>query len=178
MGTQRRLVTTPWVGGTRSLIGGMCALALFSSGALAQTATVQPVVGDLSLNRGRGFERVARPVQVNEGDSLMVGRGGSAILVYADGCQVNIQPGSVVNVAPFSPCASGTQRATPHPPSTYYAAAGAPVPDQPPYTPPDQQAGGSGFGTLALVGTGLVVLGIGAGVYVLTRTKSPAPASQ
>jgi hypothetical protein len=91
---------------------------------------------------------------------------------------VTIQPGSVVNVTALSPCASGAQRPMPHPPSTYYPAAGAPLPGQPPGAPLNQQDSEDGFGTAALVGGGLIVLGgIGAGVYFLTKKKSAAPAS-
>jgi hypothetical protein len=123
----------------------MCASALLANGALAQTITVQPLTGVLSLNQGQGFHRVAGPVEANVGDSFMVGPGGSAKLIYPDGCQVTIQPGSVVNVTALSPCASGAQRPMPHPPSTYYPAAGAPLPGQPPGAPLNQQDSEDGF---------------------------------
>jgi hypothetical protein len=38
----------------------------------------------------------------------MVGPGGTATVVYSDGCAVNVQPGAVTTVAPLSPCASGS----------------------------------------------------------------------
>ena len=92
----------------RSLICGLCFTVVFASGALAQTASVQPVQGDLSLNQGQGFQRVDSRIAANVGDSVMVGPGGSASLVYPDGCQVTVQPGAVVSIAPLSPCASGS----------------------------------------------------------------------
>jgi hypothetical protein len=100
----------------RSLICGLCFAVTFAGGALAQTATVQPAPsatvqpgqGDLSVNQGQGFQRVDSRVNANVGDSVMVGPGGSASLVYPDGCQVAVQPGSVVTIAPLSPCASGS----------------------------------------------------------------------
>ncbi len=38
----------------------------------------------------------------------MVGPGGSATVVYEDGCKVDIRPGAVTTIAPLSPCASGS----------------------------------------------------------------------
>jgi hypothetical protein len=38
----------------------------------------------------------------------MVAPGGTATVVYDDGCKVAVQPGSVTTIAPLSPCASGS----------------------------------------------------------------------
>jgi hypothetical protein len=92
----------------RSLICGICAAAIFASSAIAQTATIEPVQGNVSLSQGQGFQRVDSRVPANVGDSVMVGPSGSANVVYPDGCQVNVQPGSVASIAPLSPCASGS----------------------------------------------------------------------
>jgi len=92
----------------RSVIAGLGFAALFAGSAFAQTATIQPLQGDLSLNQGQGFQRVDGRVSANVGDSVMVGPEGAATVVYPDGCQVNVQPGSVASIAPLSPCASGS----------------------------------------------------------------------
>jgi hypothetical protein len=92
----------------RSVIAGLGFAALFAGSALAQTATIQPVQGDLSLNQGQGFQRVDGRISANVGDSVMVGPQGAATVVYPDGCQVGIQPGAVATIAPLSPCASGS----------------------------------------------------------------------
>jgi hypothetical protein len=42
----------------------------------------------------------------------MVGPGGSATVVYEDGCKVAVQPGAVTTIAPLSPCTSGSNAAT------------------------------------------------------------------
>ena len=42
----------------------------------------------------------------------MVAPGGSAKVVYDDGCKVDIQPGAVATIAPISPCASGSYAQT------------------------------------------------------------------
>jgi len=38
----------------------------------------------------------------------MVGPGGSATVVYEDGCKINVKPGAVTTIASLSPCASGS----------------------------------------------------------------------
>lgn len=129
----------------RALICGLCFALTFAGGALAQTATVEPLQGDLSINQGQGFQRVDSRVQANVGDSLMVAPGGSASLVYPDGCQVTIQPGSVVSIAPLSPCASGSLA----------------------------QDSGSNAG--ALIFGAAFVAALGVGVYGITQAKSVSP---
>jgi hypothetical protein len=92
--------------GTKSLFGAFCWAMLLSSSTWA--ATLQPGQGDLSINQGQGFQPVNSRVDANVGDSVMVGPGGAATLVYDDGCKVSVQPGSVATIAPLSPCASGS----------------------------------------------------------------------
>jgi hypothetical protein len=71
-------------------------------------ATIEPGQGDLSINHGQGFKPINSRVDANVGDSVMVGPGGTATVVYDDGCKVNVQPGAVTTIAPLSPCASGS----------------------------------------------------------------------
>lgn len=82
-----------------------CATLLGSS---CWAATVEPVQGNLSINQGQGFQPINSRIDANVGDTLMVAPGGSAVVVYADGCKVNVQPGAVTTIAPLSPCASGS----------------------------------------------------------------------
>jgi hypothetical protein len=70
--------------------------------------TVQPGIGNLTINQGQGFKPVTGQLDANVGDSVMVGPGGSATVVYEDGCKVDVQPGGVTTIAPLSPCASGS----------------------------------------------------------------------
>src|SRR5690242_712532 len=74
-------------------------------------AVIEPGLGDLTINQGHGFKSVTGRATANVGDSVMVGPGGSATVVYDDGCKVNVQPGAVVNIAPLSPCAAGSYAA-------------------------------------------------------------------
>jgi hypothetical protein len=71
-------------------------------------ATVEPDHGSLSINHGQGFEPVNSQMTAKVGDSVMVAPGGTAMVVYDDGCKVAVQPGSVITIAPLSPCASGS----------------------------------------------------------------------
>jgi hypothetical protein len=80
----------------------LCLGLLFCSAASA--ATVDSIKGRILLNRGDGFEVLAAPAEANPGDKVMAGPGGSAKIVYADGCAVNVSPGAVVTVGAKSPC--------------------------------------------------------------------------
>jgi len=71
-------------------------------------AVIEPGIGDLSINQGQGFKPITGSTTANVGDSVMVGPGGSATIVYDDGCKVNVKPGAVASIAPLSPCASGS----------------------------------------------------------------------
>ncbi len=71
-------------------------------------ATIEPGLGDVSVNHGRGFSPVNSRSGANVGDSVMVGPGGTATIVYEDGCRVDVRPGAVTTIAPLSPCASGS----------------------------------------------------------------------
>ena len=86
-----------------SLIGG--SLLLVSA---SWAATIEPVQGNLSLNRGQGFQPINSRIDANVGDTVVVGPGGAAAVTYSDGCKVSVQPGAVTTIAPLSPCASGS----------------------------------------------------------------------
>jgi hypothetical protein len=90
----------------RPFVGAFCLAMLLSSSAWA--ATLEPGQGNLTINQGQGFQPVNGRIDANVGDSVMVAPGGSATVVYDDGCKVDVQPGAVTTVAPLSPCASGS----------------------------------------------------------------------
>jgi hypothetical protein len=62
-------------------------------------ATVNVVLGQVSINRGEGFKPVVRTTQANVGDQVMVRPDSQAKIVYAEGCEVEVNPGAVVGVA-------------------------------------------------------------------------------
>jgi hypothetical protein len=90
----------------RPFLGALCLAMLLSTSSWA--ATVEPGQGNLTINQGQGFQPINSRIDANVGDSVMVAPGGSATVVYDDGCQVNVQPGGVTTIAPISPCASGS----------------------------------------------------------------------
>jgi len=90
----------------RPFVGALCLAMLLSTSSWA--ASVEPGQGSLTLNQGQGFQPVNNRIDANVGDSVMVAPGGSATVVYDDGCTVNVQPGAVTTIAPLSPCASGS----------------------------------------------------------------------
>ncbi len=92
----------------RGLLGVVCfGLSLLIGGACS-AATIEPVQGDLSVNQGKGFQRIDSRIDANVGDYAMVGPGGAATVTYPDGCKVDLQPGAVMAITPLSPCASGS----------------------------------------------------------------------
>jgi hypothetical protein len=96
----------------RGLFRALCVgCAILAASPCWAAATVEPGSGKLTINRGHGFKPVTGPVNAKVGDSVMVGPGGSAMVVYDDGCKVNVQPGAVLTIEPLSPCASGSNAA-------------------------------------------------------------------
>src|ERR1700674_5206975 len=91
-----------------SSVWGAFALAL-AVGTSAGAATLISIQGPVQINSGAGFHQVSGAAQVRPGTSIMVGPGGSAEVLYSDGCRMPAGPGSVVTVAPISPCAQGQE---------------------------------------------------------------------
>ena len=93
---------------TRSISAWISAFSmLVVSG--AQAATIQSVQGNVLANRGAGYQPIADGATVNAGDKIMVPPGGSAVIVYSDGCTSTAASG-VSTVGSSSPCALGQQQ--------------------------------------------------------------------
>ena len=75
-------------------------------------ATVNVNQGQVLINRGQGYEQVVGSTQANPGDTIVVNPGGSAQVLYPDGCSAPVVPGSIVTVASQSPCQTQTQTGT------------------------------------------------------------------
>lgn len=81
-----------------TLLVGLCI------GPSALAATLEAVKGQVAINRGEGFRRVEGTIQAGAGDLVMASQGGSANLIYPDGCFIKVKPGSVIRVGVNSPC--------------------------------------------------------------------------
>jgi hypothetical protein len=141
----------------------------FAGQALA--VTVRATGGQVLINRGEGYKMVAGSVHGGPGDTIVANPGGSAQIVYPDGCVVDVLPGSVAVINAQSPCsASNTtvtngsvtpSSTTPEPLSTDAGGGGS--------------SGGSGIsGTALALGAVAVGGGVGAAMF-LGKDKSSSP---
>lgn len=98
-------------------------LALSSAPALASdevpaAATLSQQQGTVLVNQGEVFATAADQQALQAGDRVMVMEGGSAVLVFADGCELPLAAGTLLEVPAVSTCASGdvaqVQRIGPH----------------------------------------------------------------
>jgi hypothetical protein len=64
--------------------------------------TLRAIQGKVSITAG--YETVRGATNLNPGDTVMVQAGGSAQIVYPDGCVVPVEVGAVVAVGEASPC--------------------------------------------------------------------------
>lgn len=119
-----------------------------------QAALIQPVYGQVLINQGQGYKAVSDPIQLRQGDTIIVNPGGTANLTYPDGCTVQVTPGSVITVGAQSPCALQGQQGQLAQPQT------PPSPQGPGPVETAAAAGTSGgTGTLVAIGLGIAVAG-------------------
>jgi hypothetical protein len=99
-----------------ALSGGTMRIALLIVGVLllslavspsAHAATVNATQGQVLLNLGQGYKQVAGSSEAGPGAIVVANPGGSAQVVYSDGCSITVTPGMVYTIAPQSPCGSG-----------------------------------------------------------------------
>jgi hypothetical protein len=95
-------------------LGAFCVASAMLTATACSAATIQPIKGDVSINRGLGFQKLDGVVEAREGDVVMVSPDGSATVSYADGCKVRLEPGVVMTIVPLSPCASGSHAQDQH----------------------------------------------------------------
>ena len=130
-----------------NLIGAVAGLSIGLIASCASAATVQDVQGTVLVNRGSGFQSTSGNDSVAPGDRIMARQGGSAQIVYDNGCRVKVEEGRVVVVKPEPPC-------------------GAPV---------EADAGGVfGGGATPFVVGGIAIVGGGALAYGLSHAASNA----
>jgi hypothetical protein len=125
-------------------------VAWLASGALA--ATVRAVQGQVLVNAGQGYRLVDGSTQLEPGATVVANPGAIAQVVYAGGCTVTVQPGSVYLVAAQPPCQTGEPTKT----------GGL----------PDKGGPSTGSGTAWALGA-VAVVGGGAAAYFLIPPLSP-----
>ncbi len=89
------------------LPGALCAAlatVAAASPALAQVAEVSPVRGEILVNAGGGFRAITGAAPLQSGDATFARSKALGRLVYADGCSIDVAPGSVIWVRAQSPC--------------------------------------------------------------------------
>ena len=73
--------------------------------AQAPVATLAQQQGTVMVNQGEVFTTAAEQQGLQAGDRVMVMEGGHATLVFADGCELPVAAGSLLEVPAASPCA-------------------------------------------------------------------------
>jgi hypothetical protein len=76
----------------------------FLLGSAADSATLERVSGDVSINRGSGYLPVKGATSVKPGDTIMASPGARGEVVYDSSCRVPVEPGALHVVAAKSPC--------------------------------------------------------------------------
>jgi hypothetical protein len=154
----------------RAAAASTAVILAFCFAGQAFAATVRATGGQVLINRGDGYKMVAGQVQGAPGDTIVANPGGSAQIVYPDGCVVDVMPGSVAVINAQSPCSAANSTVT-----TGAVTTSATTPD----TPADAGGGGgsSGWG---VSGTALAVgaVAVGGGVAAATmlgKDKSSSP---
>jgi hypothetical protein len=82
---------------------------LVATNAFAAKVSIVPqegtLKGNLFVNRGKGFEPILQIIAARTGDSVVASGTGRAIIVYEDGCRVEVSSTTaVVTVQETSPC--------------------------------------------------------------------------
>jgi hypothetical protein len=67
-------------------------------------ATVTATQGQVMINRGQGYQLLVGSSDVDPGATVVVNPGGSARVVYPDGCAVTVEPLVVHAINAESPC--------------------------------------------------------------------------
>lgn len=100
----------------------LIAAVLGASVAFAQTdkpesdAELVEIEGSVLVNQGEQFVPASEGIRLKEGDRVMAMSESGALIKYDDGCDVRVEPDTVVTLDEGSPCAGwllGVERAAP-----------------------------------------------------------------
>ena len=89
----------------RTALFALCFFAAPAFAAQAPVATIAQQDGTVMVNQGEVFATAADQQALQAGDRVMVMEGASATLVFADGCELPLAEGSLLEVGAASPCA-------------------------------------------------------------------------
>ena len=78
--------------------------ALVATTAIARATTVEVKQGTVSINTGEGYQKISKTTQVPPGTAVMASPGGIAVIVYDDGCRVQLTSKAVLVVSPGPAC--------------------------------------------------------------------------
>ena len=67
-------------------------------------ATLDAIQGGVFVNHGDGYHAVGGTTELSPGDQVMANGGGSAQIVYPDGCKIPLGAGQVIAIGAKSPC--------------------------------------------------------------------------
>ena len=92
---------------TRTLVAALALVAAPAFAADAPVATLSGQQGTVLVNQGEVFVTAVEGQALNPGDRVLVMAGGEAALAFADGCQLPLAGGSLLEVPAVSTCADG-----------------------------------------------------------------------
>lgn len=88
-------------------LGALFLVILFSYS--AQAATLEAIKGGVLVSRaGSSYKAVSQPTPLNAGDSVIANPGGTAKVVFGNGCVDTIEPGMVYRVPDTPLCHTGS----------------------------------------------------------------------
>jgi hypothetical protein len=97
-------------------------------GGAAFAATVTATQGQVMINRGQGYQLLVGSTEADPGTTVIVNPGGSAQVVYPDGCNLTVEPFTVHAINAVSPCEDKSATAADSSKKTlYYVIGGAAV---------------------------------------------------
>lgn len=95
---------------TRKMLAVAAALAFFALPAFAadtMQASATSVNGPVQVNTGNQFQNLQEGQALKSGDRVMAMGTGTATIHFDDGCDLKVEPGTMVTVPDKSPCAGG-----------------------------------------------------------------------
>ena len=96
----------------RQLRTVLVAVLILARAVPAWATTVEPRAGEVFIDRGSGYVRVEGPITANPGNTVMAMAGGSAVIVYDNGCRQSVELGVLVTITETPPCAPAFETTT------------------------------------------------------------------